>query len=104
MEADDAGMPSAASKTQSALNSNKESMATLPKDSQAMEVSGAAVPKTLVPGGDVDTAVTPWSWTTDEANQYLFSQIASDFAFGEGGMLDWSPEAASHFSGFDHFT
>ncbi|KAF1923440.1 uncharacterized protein M421DRAFT_425813 [Didymella exigua CBS 183.55] len=38
-----------------------------------------------------DTGTTPWSWTTDEANQYLFSQIENDFAFGEGGMLQWSP-------------
>ncbi|KAL5385480.1 hypothetical protein PMIN02_008842 [Paraphaeosphaeria minitans] len=35
----------------------------------------------LVPSGDLDNAVTPWSWTTDKANQYLFSQIESDFGF-----------------------
>ena len=35
---------------------------------------------------------TPWSWTTDEANQYLFAQIESDFAFGEGGVFEWSPD------------
>lgn len=41
--------------------------------------------------GEADGAShTPWSWTTDEANNYLFSQIESDFAFGEGGMLEWS--------------
>jgi hypothetical protein len=40
----------------------------------------------------MDAAMTPWSWTTDEANQYLFSQIENDFAFGEGGMLEWSPD------------
>ena len=40
-----------------------------------------------------ETGMTPWSWTTDEANQYLFAQIENDFAFGEGGMLQsmWSP-------------
>ncbi|KAF2622819.1 hypothetical protein BU25DRAFT_434533 [Macroventuria anomochaeta] len=38
-----------------------------------------------------ETGMTPWSWTTDEANQYLFSQIENDFAFGEGGMLQRSP-------------
>lgn len=39
-----------------------------------------------------ETGTTPWSWTTDEANQYLFSQIENDFAFGEGGgMLQWTP-------------
>ncbi|KAF2797473.1 hypothetical protein K505DRAFT_415012 [Melanomma pulvis-pyrius CBS 109.77] len=42
--------------------------------------------------GEMDVALTPWSWTTDEANQYLFSQIENDFAFGEGGILDWSPD------------
>jgi hypothetical protein len=38
-----------------------------------------------------ETGMTPWSWTTDEANQYLFAQIENDFAFGEGGILQWSP-------------
>ena len=37
-------------------------------------------------------AATPWSWTSEEANQFLFSQIQNEFAFGEGEMLDWSPE------------
>jgi hypothetical protein len=35
---------------------------------------------------------TPWSWTSDEANQFLFSRIESEFAFGEGEILDWNPE------------
>ena len=37
---------------------------------------------------------TPWSWTSDEQNQFLFSQIENEFAFGEGEMLNlnWSPE------------
>ncbi|KAF3046777.1 hypothetical protein E8E11_008677 [Didymella keratinophila] len=39
-----------------------------------------------------DVGTTPWSWTTDEANQYLFSQIENDFAFGEGGILQWNPD------------
>ncbi|KAF2635174.1 hypothetical protein P280DRAFT_523272 [Massarina eburnea CBS 473.64] len=53
-------------------------------------------------GGEFDSAMTPWSWTTDEANQYLFSQIESDFAFGEGGILQWSPEdLSSTFPGLD---
>jgi hypothetical protein len=38
------------------------------------------------------SASTPWSWTSDEANQFLFSQIENEFAFGEGEMLNWSPE------------
>ena len=39
-------------------------------------------------------AATPWSWTSDEQNQFLFSQIENEFAFGEGEMLNlnWSPE------------
>ncbi|KAF2743361.1 hypothetical protein M011DRAFT_410769 [Sporormia fimetaria CBS 119925] len=40
---------------------------------------------------DAGAAMTPWSWTTDEANQYLFSQIENDFAFGEGGLIGCSP-------------
>jgi hypothetical protein len=45
-----------------------------------------------VASGEADPVMTPWSWTTDEANQYLFSQIENDFAFGEGGMLEWRPD------------
>ncbi|KAL1596504.1 hypothetical protein SLS60_009151 [Paraconiothyrium brasiliense] len=102
MEAD-VEILSAASKAQ---NVNAVAVSTIPSDGerQALENNRSAVPNTLALGGDVDNAVTPWSWTTDEANQYLFSQIESDFAFGEGGMLDWSPEAVSHFAGFDQFT
>lgn len=37
-------------------------------------------------------AQTPWSWTSDEQSQFLFSQIENEFAFGEGEMLNWSPE------------
>lgn len=35
---------------------------------------------------------TPWSWTSEEANQFLFSRIENEFAFGEGDMPDWNPE------------
>ena len=37
-------------------------------------------------------SATPWSWTSEEANQFLFAQIENEFAFGEGGTLDWSPD------------
>lgn len=37
----------------------------------------------------VAPGATPWSWTSEEANQYLFQQIENDFAFGEGWKLDW---------------
>ncbi|KAF2655672.1 cutinase transcription factor 1 alpha [Lophiostoma macrostomum CBS 122681] len=40
----------------------------------------------------IDPVMIPLSWTTDEANKYLFSQIKNDFAFGEGGMLEWSSD------------
>ncbi|EQB51989.1 hypothetical protein CGLO_08415 [Colletotrichum gloeosporioides Cg-14] len=52
-------------------------------------------------GGDMyglDTLLasdTPWSWSTEEANQFLFSQIENDFAFGEGGILEWTNTAAT---------
>lgn len=36
--------------------------------------------------------ISPWSWTSDEANQFLFSRIENDFSFGEGDMPDWNPE------------
>jgi hypothetical protein len=28
----------------------------------------------------------------DEADQYLFTQIENDFAFGEGALQQWCPE------------
>ncbi|OHE97892.1 cutinase transcription factor 1 alpha [Colletotrichum orchidophilum] len=34
----------------------------------------------------------PWSWSTEEANQFLFTQIENDFAFGEGGVLNWNAD------------
>ncbi|TQN65204.1 hypothetical protein CSHISOI_10215 [Colletotrichum shisoi] len=36
-------------------------------------------------------AVVVWS-TTEEANQFLLAQTENDFAFGEGGILDWNPD------------
>lgn len=38
---------------------------------------------------------TPWSWTSEEANQFLFSQIEQPYSFGEGEMLEWSPQEAA---------
>jgi hypothetical protein len=38
------------------------------------------------------TSPKPWSWTLDEADQYLFTQIENDFAFGEGTLQQWCPE------------
>jgi hypothetical protein len=46
--------------------------------------SGIVTPSTASP--------KPWSWTLDEADQYLFMQIENDFAFGEGGLHQLGPE------------
>ncbi|KAF2093361.1 hypothetical protein NA57DRAFT_48207 [Rhizodiscina lignyota] len=55
------------------------------------------IPQSHPTGNVLDAALasdSPWSWSTEEANQFLFSQIENDFAFGEGGngILNWSPE------------
>lgn len=102
MEADDAGVISAASAAHS-LVPNTPSAQPTDGDADAFEASGTGRADTLASRGDLESAITPWSWTTDEANQFLFAQIENNFAFGEGGMLDWSPEAVSHFAGFDQF-
>lgn len=39
---------------------------------------------------------TPFSWTSEEANSFLFSQIQNEFAFGEGEMVDWNSEEAAY--------
>ena len=62
------------------------SLSTLQQQQQAQNVQ---IPG--MPNNDPNVA-SPWSWTTDEANQFLFSQIENEFAFGEGGTLDWSPD------------
>lgn len=36
---------------------------------------------------------TPWSWSTEEANQFLFSHIESDFSFGEGTNANYLLDA-----------
>ncbi|KAF2680470.1 hypothetical protein K458DRAFT_407228 [Lentithecium fluviatile CBS 122367] len=97
MEADDAGISSAAAQNPSGLDLN--STAPNPVTAQPPNSStigglfgGTAAAITTAPVGDLDDVMMPWSWTTDEANQYLFSQIENDFAFGEGGMLEWSPD------------
>jgi hypothetical protein len=50
----------------------------------------------------VTTSDTPWSWSTEEANQFLFSQIENDFNFGEGGnILDWQDTLHNVLPQFD---
>ncbi|KAF2135045.1 hypothetical protein P153DRAFT_352932 [Dothidotthia symphoricarpi CBS 119687] len=100
MEADDVGISSAAS--QGAI--------VVPP---LIHVAHQAVPDDAnagveLPGvqNDPDTSEmiqTPWSWTTDEANQYIFSQIENDFAFGEGGLLRWSPGEVLHSGSLTDF-
>lgn len=40
----------------------------------------------------VAPGATPWSWTSEEANQYLFQQIENDFSFGEGWKMDFGAQ------------
>ncbi|KAK3718811.1 hypothetical protein LTR37_004727 [Vermiconidia calcicola] len=53
----------------------------------ALEYSGA--PSLSEPAA---AGSTPWSWTSDEANHFLFSQIENEFAFGEGEMFEWTQD------------
>jgi hypothetical protein len=46
-----------------------------------------------LPGGNPTKSDTPWSWSTEEANQFLFSHIESDFSFGEGTNSNFLPDA-----------
>jgi hypothetical protein len=50
-----------------------------------------------------DSSPAPWSWTMDEANQYLFTQIENDFAFGEGSTQQWDPEEVIHSGAVSDF-
>ncbi|KAH8724455.1 fungal-specific transcription factor domain-containing protein [Phaeosphaeriaceae sp. PMI808] len=89
MEADDVGFSSAASRTPSGRGSSGPTVQHTPKialnHGLASEVNQAPVTSNEVEPGSA------WSWSMDEANQYLFSQIENGFAFGEGGMQSWSP-------------
>ncbi len=47
----------------------------------------------MLPQTVMDAAAeTPWSWTSEEANTYLFSRIENDFGFGEGEVPDWNAD------------
>lgn len=89
MEADDIGISSVA-----ALSGHVTRQSTpLTQNGEKLDVQDVDAMLTMqqMANQQHETGTTPWSWTTDEANQYLFSQIENDFAFGEGGMLQWSP-------------
>ena len=102
MEADDVGFASAASQTPSA----RASSGSLTQYSPQLPLTEAPAlsiieqqPAALTSG----ISPTPWSWTMDEANQYLFTQIENDFAFGEGGTQQWSPEEVLNNSALADF-
>lgn len=90
MEADDAGFSSAASQATSGRNSSRTP--------QLSNIDTVAVPQPLDPtiqqmpatGMTPDVPNEMWNWSMDEANQYLFTQIENDFAFGEGGLQQWA--------------
>jgi hypothetical protein len=90
MEADDVGFASVASQTPSGRGSSGPTTLETPKIPQIEGIAPQSVQHAVPWSSDVGS--TPWSWTTDEANQYLFTQIENDFAFGEGGMQQWTPE------------
>ncbi|CAI4214026.1 unnamed protein product [Parascedosporium putredinis] len=61
------------------------------------EVRMAAAPMGFVPSGNEEAGAvldgaTPWSWSLEEANQFLFSQIENDFVFGDGALHTMSTE------------
>jgi hypothetical protein len=90
MEADDVGFSSAASKTPSGRGSSGPTTQQTPKVMSIDNVAPqSAQPSTM---GQPDVSPMPYTWTMDEANQYLFTQIENDFAFGEGGMQQWNSE------------
>ncbi|KAL6710608.1 hypothetical protein ACN47E_008656 [Coniothyrium glycines] len=89
MEADDVGFSSAASHTTSGRGSSGPALQPTPNHDVTDRVPPPNVQQQLPVNSDMNP--TPWTWTMDEANQYLFTQIENDFAFGEGGMQQWSP-------------
>lgn len=89
MEADDIGISSVA--TLSGHVTRQSTPLTQNGDKLDVQDVDAMLTMQQMANQQHETGMTPWSWTADEANQYLFSQIENDFAFGEGGMLQWSP-------------
>lgn len=89
MEADDIGISSVAAPSGHATRASTP--LTHNGDKAENEDANALLSMHQMGNNHPETGTTPWSWTTDEANQYLFAQIENDFAFGEGGMLQWSP-------------
>ncbi|OAL01019.1 hypothetical protein IQ06DRAFT_273792 [Phaeosphaeriaceae sp. SRC1lsM3a] len=90
MEADDVGFSSAASQTPSGRDSSGPATQQTPKVMSIDKI--APQPNQTSVANFVDASPAPWNWNLDEANQYLFTQIENDFAFGEGGTQQWNPE------------
>jgi hypothetical protein len=89
MEADDVGFSSAASQTTSGRGSSGPTTQQTPTVMSIDKIAPQVVQPSAI---SYDSSPAPWSWTLDEANQYLFSQIENDFAFGEGSTQQWNPE------------
>lgn len=77
-------------------NDEPQAQRTIPLSTPMLPLDLNGMPR-MGNGDDFGTAAadhdTPWSWTTEEANSFLFSQIENDFSFkfGEGGgIFDWN--------------
>lgn len=90
MEADDVGFASAASQTPSGRASTGSAAQQTPQQTATEGVAAPTIEQQPISAAEAPSL--PWSWTMDEANQYLFTQIENDFAFGEGGLQQWTPE------------
>lgn len=101
MEADDVGFSSAASHSTSGRGSSGPATLQTPHNNPMQNVSPSDIQQQPATASDLNP--TPWSWTMDEANQYLFTQIENDFAFGEGGLQQWSPEDILNHSALADF-
>jgi hypothetical protein len=94
MEADDVGFSSAAGQTTSTRGSTGSTTQQMPTAMSIDKIAPQVVQPSILSHND--TSPAPWSWTMDEANQYLFTQIENDFAFGEGSTQQWNPEEVIH--------
>ncbi|CAN9458347.1 unnamed protein product [Alternaria alternata] len=87
MEADDGGSSTATGQFTSACTTTQP-----PSQHQDADNVPTRSTQYLDAPASSTTSPKPWSWTLDEADQYLFTQIENDFAFGEGALQQWCPE------------
>lgn len=90
MEADDLGNPNIATQTPSNAYASPAHQVSLQQSADGTTTSCNALQTGIVTPST--TSPKPWSWTLDEADQYLFTQIENDFAFGEGGLQQLCPD------------